>query len=49
MVRPIADRVDLDVEPSMPVPAPMVKMMLGNVLDALAENLRKRAEQLAAG
>jgi ribosome-associated toxin RatA of RatAB toxin-antitoxin module len=41
--------VDLDVEPSMPVPAPMVKMMLGNVLDALAENLRKRAEQLAAG
>jgi ribosome-associated toxin RatA of RatAB toxin-antitoxin module len=41
--------VDLDVEPSMPVPAPMVKMLLNNVLDALAENLKKRAEQLATG
>ncbi|MEE6135833.1 SRPBCC family protein [Mycobacterium sp. 050128] len=41
--------VDIDVEPSMPVPAPMVKMMLNNVLDHLAENLKKRAEQLAAG
>ncbi|MEE3063535.1 MAG: SRPBCC family protein [Actinomycetota bacterium] len=40
--------VDIDVEPSMPVPAPMVKMMLNNVLDHLAENLKKRAEQLAA-
>ncbi|OBA83952.1 cyclase [Mycobacterium sp. 1164966.3] len=40
--------VDLDVEPSMPVPAPMVKMLLNNVLDALAENLKKRAEQLGA-
>ncbi|GBG37961.1 SRPBCC family protein [Mycobacterium montefiorense] len=40
--------VDIDVEPSMPVPAPMVKMMLNNVLDHLADNLKKRAEQLAA-
>jgi hypothetical protein len=41
--------VDADVEPSMPVPAPMVKMMLNNVLDHLAENIKRRAEQLAAG
>jgi ribosome-associated toxin RatA of RatAB toxin-antitoxin module len=41
--------VDIDVETSMPVPAPMVKMLLGNVLDQLAENLKKRAEELAAG
>jgi ribosome-associated toxin RatA of RatAB toxin-antitoxin module len=41
--------VDIDVEPSMPVPAPMVKMMMNNVLDHLADNLKKRAEQLAAG
>ncbi|WAJ45610.1 SRPBCC family protein [Mycobacterium sp. Aquia_216] len=41
--------VDIDVEPSMPVPAPMVKMMLNNVLDHLADNLKKRAEHLAAG
>ncbi|WAC91339.1 SRPBCC family protein [Mycobacterium sp. Aquia_213] len=40
--------VDIDVEPSLPVPAPMVKMMLNNVLDHLADNLKKRAEQLAA-
>jgi ribosome-associated toxin RatA of RatAB toxin-antitoxin module len=40
--------VDVDVEPSMPVPAPMVKMLLGNVLDALAQNLKQRAEELAA-
>ncbi|GFG62818.1 cyclase [Mycobacterium kubicae] len=39
--------VDIDVEPSMPVPAPMVKMMLNNVLDALAENVKKRAEQMS--
>jgi ribosome-associated toxin RatA of RatAB toxin-antitoxin module len=41
--------VDADVEPSMPVPAPMVKMMLNNVLDHLAENIKRRAEQLTAG
>lgn len=40
--------VDIDVEPSMPVPAPMVKSMLNNVLDHLADNLKQRAEQLAA-
>jgi ribosome-associated toxin RatA of RatAB toxin-antitoxin module len=41
--------VDVDVETTMPVPAPMVKMLLGNVLEHLAENLKQRAEQLAAG
>ncbi len=40
--------VDIDVEPSMPVPAPLVKSMLNNVLDHLADNLKQRAEQLAA-
>jgi len=41
--------VDLDVETSTPIPAPMVKSLAGNVLDHLAENLKRRAEQLAAG
>ncbi|MGD1172370.1 SRPBCC family protein [Mycobacterium seoulense] len=41
--------VDLDVETSMPVPAPMVKQLLNNVLDHLAEKLKQRAEQLASG
>ncbi len=40
--------VDIDVEPSMPVPAPLVKLMLNNVLDHLADNLKQRAEQLDA-
>ncbi|MGA8332739.1 MAG: SRPBCC family protein [Mycobacterium sp.] len=40
--------VDLDVEPSMPIPAPMVKQLANNVLDYLAENLKKRAEALSA-
>jgi ribosome-associated toxin RatA of RatAB toxin-antitoxin module len=40
--------VDVDVEPTMPVPPPMVKMLIGNVLDALAQNLKQRAEELAA-
>jgi hypothetical protein len=40
--------VDVDVEPTMPVPAPMVKMLLSNVLDGLAQNLKQRAEELAA-
>jgi len=39
--------VDADIETTMPVPAPMVKSLLNNVLDRLAENLKKRAEQLA--
>lgn len=40
--------VDIDVETSMPVPAPMVKSMLNTVLDHLADNLKQRAEQLSA-
>jgi ribosome-associated toxin RatA of RatAB toxin-antitoxin module len=40
--------VDMDVEPSMPIPAPMVKTMVGNVLDYLADNLKQRAEELAS-
>jgi ribosome-associated toxin RatA of RatAB toxin-antitoxin module len=40
--------VDIDVEPSLPVPAPMVKSLLNNVLDHLADNLKQRAEQLGA-
>ncbi|BBZ46354.1 SRPBCC family protein [Mycobacterium parmense] len=40
--------VDMDVETSMPIPAPMVKQMLNQVLDHLAENLKQRAEQLSA-
>ena len=38
--------VDMDVETTLPVPAPMVKSLAGNVLDHLAENLKQRAEQL---
>jgi ribosome-associated toxin RatA of RatAB toxin-antitoxin module len=40
--------VDLDVEPSLPIPAPMVKTLANNVLDYLAENLKKRAEDLGS-
>ncbi|MFZ0228838.1 MAG: SRPBCC family protein [Mycobacterium sp.] len=40
--------VDLDVEPSLPIPAPMVKQMANSVLDYLAENLKKRAEDLGS-
>ena len=40
--------MDVDVESTLPVPAPMVKMLLNNVLDSLAENLKQRAEELAA-
>lgn len=40
--------VDIDIETSAPVPAPMVKMVLSNALDHLAENLKLRAEQLTA-
>ncbi|ORV81354.1 cyclase [Mycobacterium interjectum] len=39
--------VDMDVETTLPVPAPMVKSLAGNVLDHLAENLKQRAEQLS--
>ncbi|SPM33421.1 Ribosome association toxin PasT (RatA) of the RatAB toxin-antitoxin module [Mycobacterium rhizamassiliense] len=41
--------VDLDIESSLPVPAPMVKSLANNVLDRLAENLKARAEELSAG
>ena len=40
--------VDVDVETTMPVPPPVVKSLVSNVLDRLAENLKLRAEQLAA-
>jgi ribosome-associated toxin RatA of RatAB toxin-antitoxin module len=40
--------VDMDVETSMPIPAPMVKQLAGNVLDHLADNLKRRAEQLSS-
>ena len=41
--------VDLDVEVSMPVPAMLVKKVVNDALDHLANNLKTRAEQLAAG
>ncbi|MDZ4269286.1 MAG: cyclase, partial [Mycobacterium sp.] len=40
--------VDLDVETKLPIPKPMVKKVIGDTLDYLAENLKTRAEQLAA-
>jgi ribosome-associated toxin RatA of RatAB toxin-antitoxin module len=40
--------VDLDVETKMSIPKAMVKKIIGNALDYLAENLKARAEQLAA-
>lgn len=41
--------VDMDVEPEMSVPKPMIKKLANNILDHLAGNLKQRAEQLAAG
>ncbi|ORA79715.1 cyclase [Mycolicibacter kumamotonensis] len=41
--------VDMDVETEMAMPKPMVKKAFSNVLDYLAENLKRRAEELAAG
>jgi ribosome-associated toxin RatA of RatAB toxin-antitoxin module len=41
--------VDLDVEVTMPVPAMMVKKMANDALDHLADKLKGRAEELAAG
>ena len=38
--------VDLDVEVTLPVPKPMVKKMVNDALDHLADNLKKRAEDL---
>ncbi|APE17299.1 SRPBCC family protein [Mycolicibacterium pallens] len=40
--------VDLDVEVSLPVPAVMVKKLVNDVLEHLANNLKTRAEQLAS-
>ena len=40
--------VELDVETQLPLPAPIVKKVIGDTLEYLAENLKKRAEQLAA-
>ena len=40
--------VDLDVEVSMPVPAMMVKKVVNDALEHLADNLKKRAESLSA-
>lgn len=40
--------VDLNVETKMAVPKPMVKKAIGDTLDYLADNLKTRAEQLAA-
>src|SRR5271167_605558 len=39
--------VNIDVEPSMAVPAPMVKILLNNALEHLTENLKQRIEQSA--
>jgi hypothetical protein len=40
--------VDLEVEVSLPVPDMMVKKLINDVLEHLADNLKTRAEQLAA-
>lgn len=40
--------VDMDIEPTMAVPKAMVKKIANDALDYLAENLKRRAEQLAA-
>lgn len=40
--------VDLDVETKMPVPKTMVKKLADDTLEYLANNLKARAEQLAA-
>ncbi|HME49178.1 SRPBCC family protein [Mycobacterium sp.] len=40
--------VDLDVETKLAIPKMMVKKMTNDLLDYLADNLKKRAEQLAA-
>lgn len=40
--------VDLDVETKLAIPKSMVKKAVGETLDYLADNLKSRAEQLAA-
>ena len=39
--------VDLDVETKLAIPKPMVKKVVSDALDYLADNLKKRAEQLS--
>ena len=39
--------VDLDVEVSLPIPNMMMKKVVNDVLDHLADNLKTRAEQLS--
>ena len=39
--------VDLDVEVSLPIPNLMMKKVVNDVLDHLADNLKTRAEQLS--
>lgn len=41
--------VDLDVEVSLPIPNMMMKKVVNDVLDHLADNLKNRAEQLPGG
>jgi len=40
--------VDLDVETKLPLPKPMVKKAIADTLDYLADNLKGRAEEVAA-
>jgi ribosome-associated toxin RatA of RatAB toxin-antitoxin module len=40
--------VDLEVEVSLPIPDMMVKKLINDVLEHLADNLKTRAEQLSA-
>ncbi|BBY55692.1 SRPBCC family protein [Mycobacterium koreense] len=40
--------VDMDVETEMSVPKPMVKKLVNNALDHLADALKRRAEELAS-
>lgn len=40
--------VDLDVETKLAIPKSMVKKAVGETIDYLADNLKSRAEQLAA-
>jgi ribosome-associated toxin RatA of RatAB toxin-antitoxin module len=40
--------VDLDVETKLAIPKPMVKKVVSDALDYLADNLKQRAEQLSA-
>ena len=39
--------VDMELEVTLPLPAPMIKKFINDALDYLADNLKARAEQLA--